>query len=123
MSEQRAWFPRSPNGWALSRYGQRNTILKPYRFHGAIHMSTSITLKNIPEPIYQRIKLAAKRHHRSMNSEIIACLEQTLAPSPVDVQARLEDARRLRERFVGPDLTLEDITSAIANDSTSPALS
>lgn len=39
-------------------------------------MSTSITLKNIPEPVYQRIKLAAKRHHRSMNSEIIACLEQ-----------------------------------------------
>jgi antitoxin FitA len=79
-------------------------------------MSTSITLKNIPEPIYQRIKLAAKRHHRSMNSEIIVCLEQTLAPSPADIQARLEDARRLRERFVGPDLTLEDITSAIARE-------
>jgi len=37
-------------------------------------MSTSIALKNIPDPIYQRIKLAAKRHHRSTNNEIIACL-------------------------------------------------
>lgn len=79
-------------------------------------MSTSITLKNIPEPIYQRIKLAAKRHHRSMNNEIIACLEQTLAPRPVDIQARLEEARRLRERFAGPELKLEDIAGAIERE-------
>ena len=76
-------------------------------------MSTSITLKNIPEPIYRRLKLAAKRHHRSMNSEIIACVEQALAPQPVDIQARLEEARRLRARFAGPTLTLEDIAEAI----------
>ena len=79
-------------------------------------MSTSITLKNIPEPIYQRLKLAAKRHHRSMNSEIIACVEQALAPTPVDIQARLEEARRLRERFVGAPLTHADIAGAIDRD-------
>ncbi|MFU8815611.1 MAG: FitA-like ribbon-helix-helix domain-containing protein [Pseudomonadales bacterium] len=76
-------------------------------------MSTSITLKNIPDPIYQRIKLAAKRHHRSMNNEIIACLEQALAPRPVDIESRLGEARRLREQFTGPVLKIEDIASAI----------
>lgn len=79
-------------------------------------MSTSITLKNIPDPIYQRIKLAAKRHHRSMNNEIIACLEQVLAPQPVDIEARLEQARRLRDRYAGPALELQDISSAIERD-------
>lgn len=79
-------------------------------------MSTSITLKNIPDPIYQRIKLAAKRHHRSMNNEIIACLEQALAPRPVDIESRLDQARRLRDQFVGPALKLEDIASAIDRD-------
>ncbi|TVS15553.1 MAG: Arc family DNA-binding protein [Gammaproteobacteria bacterium] len=79
-------------------------------------MSTSITLKNIPDPIYQRIKLAAKRHHRSMNNEIIACLEQALAPQPVDIGTRLDRARRLRTQFRGPDLKVEDIASAIDRD-------
>lgn len=79
-------------------------------------MSTSITLKNIPDPIYQRIKLAAKRHHRSMNNEIIACLEQALAPQPVDIETRLDRARRLRERFTGTALRLEDITGAIERE-------
>ncbi len=79
-------------------------------------MSTSITLKNIPEPIYQRIKLAAKRHHRSMNNEIIACLEQVLAPRPVDLDAQLDQARKLRERFAGPALKLEDIIGAIERE-------
>lgn len=62
-------------------------------------MSASITLKNIPDAIYQPIERAAKRHHRSMNSEIIACLEQALAPRPVDLETRLSEARRLREQF------------------------
>src|SRR6056297_2021487 len=69
-------------------------------------MSTSITLKNIPEPLYRRIRMAADRHHRSLNSEIIARLEQALAPHPVDVEESLQQARRLRERFTGPPLVL-----------------
>ena len=76
-------------------------------------MSTSITLKNIPEPLYQRIRMAADRHHRSLNSEIIARLEQALAPHPVDVEESLQQARRLRERYTGPPLTLDDIEAAI----------
>jgi len=79
-------------------------------------MGTSITLKNIPDPIYQRIKQAAKRNHRSMNNEIIACLEQALAPRPVDIEARLDQARRLRERFTGPALEVQGISRAIARD-------
>lgn len=79
-------------------------------------MSTSLTLKSIPEPIYRRVKLAAARNHRSMNSEIIACLEQALAPHPLDPATSLEAARRLRASFRGPELRIEDLTVAIARD-------
>jgi hypothetical protein len=51
-----------------------------------------------------------------MNNEIIACLEQALAPRPVDIEARLDQARRLRERFTGPTLELQDISRAIKRD-------
>lgn len=34
-------------------------------------MSTTLTLKNIPEDVYDRLKLAAQMHHRSLNSEAI----------------------------------------------------
>ena len=79
----------------------------------ALITGTSITLKNIPEPIYRRIKLAAKRHHRNVDSEIIACLEQVLAPHAIDVEAHLARARRLRESWSGPPLAIEDIEAAI----------
>jgi plasmid stability protein len=76
-------------------------------------MSTSITLKNIPEPLYRRIRMAADRHHRSLNSEIIARLEQVLAPQAVNLEESLQRARRLRERHAGPPLTIEEIEAAI----------
>jgi len=76
-------------------------------------MSTSITLKNIPGPLYKRIRMSADRHHRSLNSEIIARLEQALAPHAVDVEASLQRARRLRDRFAGAPVTLEEIEAAI----------
>jgi plasmid stability protein len=79
-------------------------------------MSASLTLKSIPEPIYRRVKLAAARNHRSMNSEIIACLEQSLAPHPIDPGASIEAARRLRAKFRGPELGIDDLTIAIARE-------
>lgn len=38
----------------------------------------TITLKNIPEDLHQRLRESATRHHRSLNREIIAQLEASL---------------------------------------------
>jgi len=35
-------------------------------------MPTTLTLKNIPDELYGRLKQAAEVHHRSLNSEVIA---------------------------------------------------
>ena len=59
-------------------------------------MPTTLTLKNIPDVVYDRLKLSAEMHRRSMNSEAIVCLEAALLPSRVDAKERLVRARALR---------------------------
>ncbi len=43
-------------------------------------MPTTLTLKNIPDEVYERLKVAAAAHHRSLNGEAIVCLETVLLP-------------------------------------------
>ncbi len=57
---------------------------------------TTVTVKNIPPEIYERLKQAAQANYRSINSEIIACIERAVVSLPVDLDARLANARRLR---------------------------
>ncbi len=64
-------------------------------------MPTTLTLKNIPDDLYERLKAAASLHRRSLNGEAIVCLESVLRPPTVSVAERLERARRLREEFAG----------------------
>lgn len=59
-------------------------------------MATNLTLKNIPDEIYASLKASAASHHRSLNSEIIACLEKTLMPRLIGAEERIERARQLR---------------------------
>ncbi len=62
-------------------------------------MPTTLTLKNIPDDVYQRLKASAEQHRRSMNSEAIVCLEAVLAPCRVTPAERLARARKLRAAF------------------------
>lgn len=59
-------------------------------------MPTTLTLKNIPDEVYERLKAAAETHRRSLNSEAILCLESALLPGRVPVAERLARARALR---------------------------
>jgi plasmid stability protein len=69
----------------------------------------TITLKNIPEQLHKKIKERAVQHHRSLNSEIIACLERSLVSRPVDTDTLLARARSLRSRL-SVRLTNKDLT-------------
>ncbi len=59
-------------------------------------MPTTLTLKNIPDSVYERLKAAAELHRRSMNSEAVVCLEAVLSPTRVGPTERLARARELR---------------------------
>jgi antitoxin FitA len=72
---------------------------------------TTITLKNVPRPLYERLKAAAKRNRRSLNQEAIVSLERALGPQPVDVDELLTVVRAQRSRL-SSYLTDEDIRTA-----------
>ena len=72
-------------------------------------MPTTLTLKNIPDDIYERLKRSAEAHRRSMNSEAIVCLEAVLLPNKVVPAERLAQARALREALPKVKFTARDI--------------
>ena len=72
----------------------------------------SITVKNIPEPIYQQLKKRAKAQHRSINSEIIACLEQSTLPHRPSPEEFLRQARKMRQQAKG-SLSAQEIQEVI----------
>ena len=70
------------------------TVMVPLWLEKA--MPTTLTLKNIPDEVYERLKDAAKAHRRSLNSEAIVCLETVLTPTKIAPSERLARARQLR---------------------------
>lgn len=61
----------------------------------------NILLKNIPKQIHVEIKKRADRNHRSINSEIISCLESILTPTREEPELELEKARLMRKKVRG----------------------
>jgi antitoxin FitA len=59
-------------------------------------MPTTLTLKNIPDLVYERLRAAATAHRRSLNSEAIVCLEAVLMPSRPTTEEHLQRAREIR---------------------------
>lgn len=72
----------------------------------------SITLKNIPDPLYEKIKNAAQLHRRSLNSEILYCVERILDTHKIDVEENLELARLARAKTSKHLLTDEQLDTA-----------
>lgn len=75
-------------------------------------MPVSLTLKNIPDAVYERLKTAAELHRRSLNSEAIVCLESVLLPSRVAPADRLARARELRASLPQGQFAAQEIDAA-----------
>jgi plasmid stability protein len=58
----------------------------------------TITVKNIPDSLYASLKQAALVNHRSINSEIIVCIERVLGSRTISSEETLSRAQRLRDR-------------------------
>jgi plasmid stability protein len=76
-----------------------------------IDMPTTLTLKNIPDVVYQRLKASAQTHRRSLNSEAIVCLESVLLPGRITLGERLARARELRSILPQGKFRARDIDS------------
>lgn len=65
----------------------------------------TLTIKNIPDRLVRRLKTQAALHRRSLNHEVIACLETTTGAVPVDPETLLARARAVRRTPLGLHLT------------------
>ncbi len=72
----------------------------------------ALTIKNIPDDLYSRLKEAAQAHHRSMNSEIIYCVERTLCPHKIDVSEHISMAKTLRAKTARHPLNDDELDAA-----------
>ncbi len=72
----------------------------------------TLTVKNLPPESYQRLKDSARAHRRSLNSELIVCIERALgvrASTPREVRER---AAELRAGWQGAPLTMAELDEA-----------
>jgi antitoxin FitA len=72
-------------------------------------MPTTLTLKNIPDAVYEQLKRSAAANRRSMNSEAIVCLEAALLLPTATTAERLARARALRAPLPDGSFNAQDI--------------
>jgi len=70
---------------------------------------TTITLKGIPDDVYDRLKASAEANRRSVNSEVIASLETLLLPKKTTALQHLAAIQALRARLPQDAFEHEDI--------------
>ena len=61
----------------------------------------SMTIKNIPEDLYEAHRKMAERHHHSINSEVIVSLKRVLLADAESPEERLARIRDLRKKLKG----------------------
>ncbi len=72
-------------------------------------MPTTITLKGIPDPVYNALKVSAQTNRRSLNREAIACLEDFLLPAKTSALEQAARARAIRESLAAGAFSPQDI--------------
>ena len=74
----------------------------------------TLTIKNIPEDLYARLKRHAEINRRSLNSEVILCIERAIRSRKVQPEAYLARARQLREKTIQHPITDDELNAAKA---------
>lgn len=75
-------------------------------------MPVTLTLKNIPDAVYQNLKRSAEVNRRSLNMEAITVLEQALVPArAVSAEERIARIQKIHATLAPIKVTDEDINA------------
>lgn len=74
----------------------------------------TLTIKNIPEDLYERLKQRAREQRRSVNSEVIFCLESSLRSRRVAPETFLARVDALQKQVFLSPLTAHMLRDAKA---------
>jgi plasmid stability protein len=72
----------------------------------------TITVKNIPDELYLQLKRVAAINRRSINSEIIVCIEQAIRSRKINTEEFLAGVRLLREKSSSYVISDDEFTQA-----------
>lgn len=73
----------------------------------------SITIKEIPDDVYAALKQRAKQNRRSINSEVIYLIEQTVRSQRIDANSTIAAAREVRALTADSPISIDEIMEAI----------
>jgi plasmid stability protein len=72
----------------------------------------TVTVKNIPDQIYETLRALATEHRRSINSEIVYLIEKATRSIKIDPEEHLAAARKLREKTRAFAATDQELSAA-----------
>lgn len=72
----------------------------------------TITIKDIPDELYEKLEETAKLHRRSIDSEIIQCIENAIVRRRMSADEMLAEARRIRALTDGIPILDEEFYAA-----------
>ncbi len=75
----------------------------------------NITLKNIPDDLYENLKSHAAINRRSLNNEIIVCIEKAVKSKRIDKEQFINRIQILRKNINIPFLT-DEMFNKIKNE-------
>jgi plasmid stability protein len=71
-------------------------------------MTVTLSIKNVPDDLAERLKQRAARHHRSLQGELMAIIEDAARPGSIREFARYVDALGLRTPRQAARMVRED---------------
>lgn len=75
-------------------------------------MPVNITIRDIPDDVYEKLKRQAELHHRSINSEVVVCLKKIVQSHRRDPNQIIARAKKLKQNTKG-SLSVDQIQEAI----------
>lgn len=72
----------------------------------------TLTIKNLPADLYERLKQSTAQDRRSINNQVIVYLQRALHSPKIDTDAVLAEARVLRQKTSHSLLTDRDLAQA-----------
>lgn len=75
-------------------------------------MPKNITIRDIPDEVYDKLKQQAELHRRSVNSEVIVYLERMVSSTKPDADQIIKRAKNLKKSAQGR-LSIDEIQKQI----------
>lgn len=73
----------------------------------------AITIKNIPSELYEKLKITARENRRSINKEVINCIERSIRSRRINEEEFIARIEVIQRKYKLPRVTEKDLKAGI----------